>query len=317
VTPDSNQLTRARERLQARDIGDPLLMAVLNVTPDSFFDGGRFLKEESARERVNALREQGADIIDIGGESSRPGHEPVSAEEQIERIRPALAAASSSHWDSPDTCKPLVSVDTTEPRVAAYALERGTDIVNDVSCLSNVELARVVAGHPAVLVLGHSRGPMQRGLPTHSKYADVIREVMDEWLKACETALSAGLLRERIWFDPGIGFSKGPWHSYEVLRRLDEFGELAAPIVVGPSRKSFIAAVCDVPPCDRLPGTLAACLHAARHGASVLRVHDVSEVRQALRVSCAIHRPEKLLRQGDVERDPRVSAAERRRPARP
>jgi dihydropteroate synthase len=265
-----------------------LLMGVLNVTPDSFFDGGRYLTPESARERVDRLIAEGADIIDIGAESSRPGSEPVPAAEQLERMAAALRYAVEKG-------RP-VSVDTTSPEVAERALALGARIVNDVSCLADAELARVTARARAELIIMHSRGPMsaQRGYSVYpdAGYRDVVAEVQDEWRAARDRAVGAGLRAEDVWFDPGLGFAKNARQSFELLARLDEFRALAAPIVVGASRKSFLAAADGSPPDQRLGGTVAACLLAARRGAHVLRVHDAAVVRQAFAVSRLVENPD-------------------------
>jgi dihydropteroate synthase len=263
------------------------LMGVVNVTPDSFYDGGRFADSAAARERVDALVRDGATILDIGGESTRPGSTRVQAAEQLERITPCLEYAATLDGV-------LVSVDTADPRVAETALGLGAQIVNDVSCLANVELAEIAARHQAVLVVMHSRGPMSemRGFSEYPErgYDDVVEDVRREWLRARERAIRAGMPESQIWFDPGIGFNKSARHSFELLSRLSEFRSLGVPIVVGASRKSFLSAADPAPPERRLGGTVAACLSAVARGAHVLRVHDVHDVQQALLVSREIAR---------------------------
>jgi dihydropteroate synthase len=263
-------------------------MGVLNATPDSFFDGGRFDAPEHAIARAKELLDAGADILDIGGESTRPGSLPVSASEQLRRIEPALA------WAVADG-RALVSVDTTDPEVARHALALGAHIVNDVSCLRDSLLARVTADAGAVLILMHSREPMSEivGYSAYPDdgYADVVNDVLNEWRSARDRAVESGMPTEHVWIDPGIGFAKNARHSFELLRRLDELTTEGVPLVVGPSRKSFITLVDDAPPAERLGGTIAACLHAAASGARVLRVHDVRAVRQALAVASAARRP--------------------------
>jgi dihydropteroate synthase len=257
-------------------------MGVINATPDSFYESGRSPNAEGARARIAQLAAEGAEIVDIGGESSRPGAEPVSAEEQIARIEPAVAYAAS-RGDL------IVSVDTTSPLVAARMLEMGADLVNDVSCLADVELARVAARRGAGLVIMHTRGALgsMRGFSDYpdDAYEDVVADVRREWSEARDRAVAAGMPRELVWFDPGIGFGKNARQSFELLRRLGELSDLDVPMVVGVSRKSFIRAVDDVGPEERLGGTIAACLWCASQGARVLRVHDVRAVRQALGVS--------------------------------
>jgi dihydropteroate synthase len=257
------------------------LMGVLNVTPDSFFDGGRYLGADAARERVDRLIAEGADLIDIGAESSRPGANEIPAAEQIARMEPALRYAVEQG-------RP-VSIDTTSPEVAERALALGARLVNDVSCLADPELARVTARAGAALLVMHSRGPMsaQRGYSIYpdAGYRDVVADVRNEWRSARERAASAGLAPADVWFDPGLGFAKNARQSFELLARLAEFRAEGTPIVVGASRKSFLALEDGAPPEQRLGGTVAACLFAAEHGASVLRVHDVAAVRQALSVT--------------------------------
>lgn len=262
-------------------------MGVLNVTPDSFSDGGRYLGSEAARQRVDELLAEGADIIDIGGESARPRAEQVPADEQIARIREALLYATRERGA-------LVSIDTTSPKVARFALEHGAALVNDVSCLADIELARVCAEHGAALVLMHSRGWM-RSMPGFSEmpidaYGDVVTDVASEWERARDRAVIAGLEPEAVLFDPGLGFFKNALHSLELVRRLDELNRLGHAIVVGPSRKSFLvkAAAASAPPEERLGGTIAACLACVDRGAAILRVHDVAQVRQAIDVHSAI-----------------------------
>lgn len=256
-------------------------MGVLNVTPDSFYDGGRYLDEASAARRIEALVSEGADIIDIGGESSRPGSQPVPAAEQVARIEPAVRRAVAAGVK--------VSVDTTSPEVADRMLSLGAHFINDVSCLADPELARVTARHQAVLVLMHARGSMSvmKGFSVYADdaYGDVVVDVLREWRAARDRALEAGLTPDRVWLDPGLGFAKNARHSWEILRRLPEFVAEGVPVVVGPSRKSFIGALDGSPPEGRLGGTIAACLLSVQRGAHVLRVHDVAAVRQALRVA--------------------------------
>lgn len=261
-------------------------MGVLNTTPDSFYDGGRYLEEESARERVDALIAAGADLIDIGGESTRPGAHSVASQEQLARIEPSLRHAVARGA--------LVSVDTTDPLVAERALSLGAVCINDVSCLADEGIARVCARHSATLILMHSRGPMLQmaGFSDYpdDAYGDVVADVLTEWRRARDRALLQGLPRDSIWLDPGIGFAKNARQSFELIRGLARFLDEGVPVVVGPSRKSFISAVDAAPPDARLGGTIAAALVCATRGAAVLRVHDVREVGQALAVARTIDR---------------------------
>ena len=260
-------------------------MGVVNATPDSFYAAGRSETASASATRIDQLIAAGADIVDIGGESSRPGAAPVSTEEQLRRVGPAVEHAVRS-------AKVQVSVDTTDPRVAERALAIGAQIVNDVSCLADPDLARVTARGSGTLVLMHARGPLgsMQGFSDYpdDAYGDVVADVRREWCAARDRAIAAGMPRERIWLDPGIGFDKNARQSFELLRRLHELTDLGVPVVVGVSRKSFLRAVDDVGPEQRLGGTLAACLWCAEQGASVLRVHDVQEVRQALAVKAEL-----------------------------
>ena len=263
--------------------GLPRLMGILNVTPDSFFDGGRYADSSESCARVDSLLAEGADLIDIGGESTRPGAAAVPASVQIERIEPALRHALARGA--------TVSVDTAAPEVAEHVLQLGAQIINDVSCLANPALAEVVAAHQATLILMHARGSMteMRGFsqyPDHG-YHDVVEDVRREWREGQGRALAAGVARENVWFDPGLGFNKNARQSLTLLARLDEFLSEGVPIVLGASRKSFIAEVDGTSPGDRLGGSIAACLLATKLGANVLRVHDVRTTRQALLLAAA------------------------------
>ncbi|HEY8945196.1 MAG TPA: dihydropteroate synthase, partial [Polyangiaceae bacterium] len=248
------------------------------------YDGGRYATPEDARSQVDRLIEAGADILDIGGESSRPGAQHVSAREQIARLTPAVTHALSRGA--------LVSIDTTDPTVADHMLQAGAHLVNDVSCLADPELARVCARHSATLLLMHARGPMSRmagfsEYPEHG-YSDVVSEVLAEWRAARDRAIEMGMPRERIWLDPGLGFGKNARHSFALLNALPKLAAEGVPVVVGPSRKSFIRLVDEVPPEQRLGGTIAAAVLSVELGARVLRVHDVRDIHQALVVSRAI-----------------------------
>jgi dihydropteroate synthase len=260
-------------------------MGVLNVTPDSFSDGGEFQDTAAACDRIDALIDQGAGIIDIGGESTRPRFTPVPSQEQLRRTLGPIRHAADRGV--------LVSIDTTDPEVARAALGQGAAIVNDVSCLgAGEELARVAAAAGALLILMHARAPMTASSgfsgTSDDAYGDVVEEVKREWLQAEARAEQAGMPRDRILMDPGLGFNKSARHSAELVRRLDELRAMGFPVVLGPSRKSFLVAEVKSAPSRRVGGTAAACIAAAARGAAVLRVHDVLEVRQALAVARSV-----------------------------
>ncbi len=243
----------------------------------------------SAAQRIDQLLADGADLIDIGAESTRPGAAAVAASEQIARLEPALRYALRSGA--------LVSVDTANAAVARYALELGAQLINDVSCLADDDLARACAEHQAPLIVMHSRGPAasMAGFSVYpdAGYQDVVQDVRREWRAARARAVAAGVAAEDVYFDPGLGFAKNAQQSYTLLARLAEF-QSEGLMVVGASRKSFIASVDGAPPEGRLGGSVAACLLAAARGAAVVRVHDVREVRQALRVAAVVERESRL-----------------------
>jgi dihydropteroate synthase len=259
-------------------------MGIVNVTPNSFYDGGRYEAPEAGRQRVVQLLAEGADILDIGGESSKPGAPRVAAQEQLERIDAALTEAIAR--------AAVVSVDTANPRVAEAVLERGAQIVNDVTCLSDPDLASAVARRDAYLVLSHARAH-QSEMAGFSEwpdeaYREIVADVRRDLDAARALAVERGVREERIWFDPGLGFSKNARHTIELLARVGELVASGTVIVVGASRKSFIGALHDGPPEGRLAGTIVASLWAARAGAQILRVHDVAAHRQALLVEAAL-----------------------------
>lgn len=261
------------------------VMAVVNTTPDSFFDGGRYVHHDGARRRIDEVIEQGADLIDIGAESTRPGARPVSSEEQLSRCAWAIEYAVSMGA--------TVSIDTTSVDVAREALGLGATIINDVSCLQTPDLCDVAREHRADLIVMHSRGGMTKmaGFSQYDPeaYDDVVQDVRREWLAARDTAVERGFDPSHLWFDPGLGFHKNAQHSDQLMSRLSELTDLGAGLVLGASRKSFIGALDDSPPEKRLGGSIAACLRGLEAGASVLRVHDVQPVVQAMLAYRAWH----------------------------
>jgi dihydropteroate synthase len=254
------------------------LMGVLNVTPDSFSDGGAFLDPAKAIARGLALAAEGADIIDVGGESSRPGSRAVPEAEEIARVVPVLRALRPQ-------VPALLSVDTTKAAVARAALEAGADIVNDTSALrSDPAMAGVVAAAGAGLVLMHMQGsPLTMQDSPH--YDDLMGEIsafLDERIRA---AGAAGIPAERIIVDPGIGFGKTFDHNLEILRGPQAFRRLGRPLLLGFSRKAFLGRILGLPPAERLEGTIAAAVLAVERGADILRVHDVGPVARAVRTA--------------------------------
>lgn len=265
------------------------LMGVCNVTPDSFSDGGRYYDPMTAASHVDELLADGADIIDIGGESTRPGSRPIDAAEQLRRVLPVIA-----HARSRGAC---ISVDTTEPDVAAAALDAGAHAVNDVSLLRHTELAKVAAGSGAALVLSHAREHLGMRPPSHA-YGDVVMDVLEDWERAAARAMEAGLPRTSLVMDPGLGFHKTARHSFELLRRVRTLVEKMrdVPVLVGASRKSFLTLVDhDAPPEERDGASIVAALHALHAGVQVLRVHAVRATRQAIDLENVLGTPRRKI----------------------
>jgi dihydropteroate synthase len=256
------------------------LMGVVNVTPDSFSDGGLYLDPEAAIAHGRELAAAGAEILDVGGESTRPGAEPVATEEELRRVVPVVRGLGDSDCE--------ISVDTSKAAVAAAALDAGASIVNDVTALrGDPEMAALCAERGATVVLMHMLGE-PRTMQRDPRYDDVVAEVKAFLAERLAAAAAAGIAEERVWLDPGIGFGKTAAHNMELLRRLGELRQVGRPLVVGTSRKSFIGKVDGSAADERLGGTIASSVLAAAEGADVLRVHDVVEVRQALTVAAAI-----------------------------
>ncbi len=259
----------------------PFLMGVVNATPDSFSDGGRFLDRDAAVDRALRLADEGADLLDVGGESTRPGAPPVAAEEELRRVVPVVEALRARGYPLP------ISVDTSKGAVARAALAAGAALVNDVTALSDPELARACAEAGVPVVLMHTRGT-PADMAARAVYGDVVAEVARELAAALARAEAAGVARDRTLLDPGIGFAKTAEQSVEVLARIGELRVLGRPLLVGPSRKSFIGKLTGAPVDDRVPGTLAAVVACVLAGVEVLRVHDVAAARQAATVAAAI-----------------------------
>jgi dihydropteroate synthase len=257
-----------------------LVMGVVNVTPDSFSDGGRFLAPDAAVAHARQLRAEGADLLDLGAESTRPGAEPVLAAEQIRRLRPVLEALAAE----PDTC---LSVDTASAEVAAAALALGAHVVNDVSALGDPAMAGTMAGAGAGVVLLHMPGTPAT-MQQDPRYGDAACEVREHLAGRLRAARQAGVAEECVALDPGIGFGKTAQHNLELLARLGEMEALGRPILIGVSRKSFLGKVLGLPPDQRLEGGLAAAAVGVFLGARIIRTHDVGSTVRTVRIAEAL-----------------------------
>jgi dihydropteroate synthase len=259
------------------DLARPRVMGIVNVTPDSFSDGGRYLDAAAAIAHAERLVAEGAHLLDIGAESTRPGARSPGAEEELARLRPVLSAALGLGVP--------VSVDTSEPEVIRAVLEMGVDIVNDVRSLTRPGALAAVAAHPqAGLCLMHMRGEPATMQLEEPKYDDVVGAVRDFLRERRDAAVDAGVSPERIVLDPGIGFAKTPAHNLELLRRQRELAGLGQPLLVGWSRKSTLGLLTGRPAADRLGAGVAAALIAVQQGAAIVRVHDVAATVDALKV---------------------------------
>lgn len=257
------------------------IMGVLNVTPDSFYDGGRYLDPEAAVGHGLALIDEGADIIDVGGESSRPGADPIPADEEIRRIVPVVSALKAR-------TKALCSIDTTKFEVARAALDAGADIINDISSASlDPRLLALAAERDAGFVLVHLKG-LPKTMQVNPRYVDVLAEVKSFLAEKIDIAEAYGLPPENLVVDPGIGFGKRLEDNLALLRNLGAIAGLGRPVLVGVSRKSFIGKILNAPPEDRLEGTIAAAVMSLARGAHILRVHDVRAIRRAAVIADAI-----------------------------
>ncbi len=275
------------------------IMGILNVTPDSFSGDGLMAQKDVVKAAIDqALQfvESGADILDIGGESTRPGNLPVSEGEELERVLPVIESLAKLNLDV------LLSVDTSKAIVASACLQAGAHWINDVWALrADENMVKVAAESGAPIVLMHNRSqPNQVALQERlggqylgAEYTDVVKDVSRELLESVELALKNGVKREQIILDPGLGFGKRIEHNLELVRRLDEFNALGYPVLLGPSRKSFIGYTLDLPPEQRLEGTAAACAIAVTRGVDILRVHDVAAIARVAKMSDAVVRPSK------------------------
>jgi dihydropteroate synthase len=257
-------------------LGRPLVMGILNVTPDSFSDGGQFIDPATAIAHAAAIAKQGADILDIGAESTRPygGAKPVTADDELARLVSVLPAAVKLGLP--------VSIDTIKANIAAWALDQGATIVNDVWGLQrDPDMAKLVAERGVPVIVMHNRESADDGI-------DIVADVMAFFTRSLEIAQRAGIAREKIVLDPGIGFGKTPEQSITCIARLSKFRRFGLPLLIGASRKRFINSVTPSAPEDRIGGSIASLLLAVENGAAIVRVHDVKETVQALRVTAAI-----------------------------
>jgi dihydropteroate synthase len=260
------------------------VMGILNITPDSFSDGGLFFNEKKAIEHALRLVEEGADIIDIGGESTRPGSEPVSAEEEIKRTIPVIKAISRE-------VKIPVSIDTYKAEVARQALDAGASMVNDISGLRfDQDMPKVVSKYKVPVIIMHIKG-RPKDMQQNPQYEALIPEVLDYLRISMRIGEKFGIKEDRIIIDPGIGFGKTFDHNLEIIKNLKEFTMLGRPLAIGVSRKAFIGKILgDVPPAERLEGTLAAVAISVFNGANIVRVHNVKETVKVCKIADAIKR---------------------------
>ncbi|MGH8720258.1 MAG: dihydropteroate synthase [Burkholderiales bacterium] len=255
-------------------------MGIVNVTPDSFSDGGRFAAAESAIARAQHLIEEGADIIDIGGESTRPGAQAVSVGEERGRVLPVLEALNE--------CDVPLSIDTSKPELMRDAIRAGAAMINDVNALRAPGALQIAAGSDAAVCFMHMQGTPQT-MQINPRYDDAVGEIKSFLAERIEAAIISGIPRERIVIDPGFGFGKTREHNLELFRRLHDFSDLAVPLLVGLSRKSLLGTLTGRDPKDRVHASIAAALLAVTKGAAIVRVHDVAATRDALAVYNAVN----------------------------
>ncbi len=281
--PPEEALTEPIRRLYDLIAERTVVMGILNVTPDSFSDGGLHATADAAVEHARRMVADGADIVDIGGESSRPGAEPVSAQDEMARILPVIERLASD-------IDALISVDTYKPEVAQAALDAGAHIVNDITGLADPAMRELVAERKCPAVMMHMRGSPQT-MQQEAVYEDVVSEVMACFRERIALCVEAGVPREMLIIDPGIGFAKTAEHNMEIIRKLGDFKTLGLPILIGASRKRFIGqALGDLPANERVEGTAATMALSIANGANIVRVHDVREMSRVARMTDAIVR---------------------------
>lgn len=263
------------------DLSRPLVMGILNVTPDSFSDGGLYDRRDAAVRRAMQLIDEGADIIDVGGESTRPGAKPVSAEEELDRVLPVIEALRGAP----------ISIDSFKPGVIKAAISAGAVMVNDINALQDIDAMKAVAESDVAVCLMHKQGNPQT-MQHQPDYRDVVTEVKNFLQERIRAALAAGVMHERIVIDPGFGFGKTLAHNLALLRNLAEFRKLQVPILAGLSRKSMLGLITGKDAQNRMASSVAAALIAVQRGASILRVHDVRETVDAIKIWDAVNRGE-------------------------
>ncbi len=266
------------------DLGAPQIMGVLNVTPDSFSDGGLFLGKEPALRQAESMLAQGAAIIDVGGESTRPGAQPVSEQEELDRVLPVVEALVAS-FDV------VISVDTSTPSVMRAAVQAGAGMINDVRSLQRPNALKVASALDVPICLMHMQGEPSH-MQDNPNYSNVVAIVSEYLLARVENCVSAGIQRDRLLVDPGFGFGKTTQHNLSLLKHLGEFQSLGLPVLVGMSRKSMIGAVVEKPPAGRVYGSVAAALLALQAGANIIRVHDVGPTMDAIKILRAVAKAE-------------------------
>jgi dihydropteroate synthase len=261
-----------------RTHGHTFVMGILNVTPDSFYDGGKYFSIENAIGHGEKIVKQGADIIDIGGESTRPGSEPVSESEEIKRVIPVIEKLSKK-------VSVPISIDTQKSKVARAALDAGASIVNDISAFRNDPLmCEVVKEYDVSVILMHMKGT-PKDMQEKPEYEDVISEIKEFFKERIEFARKKGIKEENIVLDPGIGFGKSLEHNIRIIKELAQFKDFGMPILIGPSRKSFIGKILGCMDEDRIWGTAASVAISVLNGADIVRVHDVSEMKQVVKIA--------------------------------
>jgi len=258
------------------DLSSPIVMGVLNVTPDSFSDGGLFADTDAALSQAMLMVEQGAGLIDIGGESTRPGAKPVSVQEELDRVMPVVERIKRES-------DVAISLDTSTPELMLEGLKHGVSMINDVRAFQRLGALEAITGSNVLLCAMHMQG-QPLSMQKAPQYQSVVDEVLGFLLERADALLSVGVDKENIVFDPGFGFGKTQAHNYSLLKHLDRFQEFDYPLLIGVSRKSMIGAILDKPPEQRLVGSVAAALLALERGASILRVHDVEATVDAVKI---------------------------------